>query len=64
MASPLVAGIAATILGQVKDKFNTTTMCNCLISNSTQASIQNLADPQFANAPVGPNVIAYNENGA
>jgi subtilisin family serine protease len=63
MSSPLVAGIASTILGQDNTKYNTISMCNKLISISTQASIQNLADPQFVNAPGSPNVIAYNGNG-
>ncbi|KAF2432503.1 subtilisin-like protein [Tothia fuscella] len=64
MSSPLVAGIAATILAVNNTKFTTATMCSYLQNLGTKATIQNTNDPQFVGVPPSPNIVAYNGNGA
>jgi subtilisin family serine protease len=64
MSSPLVAGIAATILAVDNTPYNTTTMCQKLINTATPNMIQNLNDPDFSSVGLGPNLVAYNGNGA
>ena len=59
MSSPLVAGIAATLMAVNPPGFNTTTMCNKLISLATQGAIQNINDPNFLGL-LNVNLIAYN----
>jgi subtilisin family serine protease len=64
MSSPLVAGMAATIMAVNNTRFNTATLCQYLQDSGTQATIQNLNDPQFNGVPPSPNIVAYNGNGA
>jgi hypothetical protein len=63
MAAPHVAGLAAYILGLENRKYDPVTLCSRLVDLSTNGTITNMNDAQFAGF-AGPNLVAYNGNGA